>query len=245
MVFGWGGSKTAAAGIAQEDASQLFAKLASGKTACVPGDGGAPKDLKTNQSNLMPEPNQNRAPQQNLNLSKERVSSTIPISERNKELPPHQRDAGTTWQYPSEQMFYNAILRKGWTPNEEDMSNVIAIHNTVNERCWQEVLKWEQLHKAKCECPKLIKFRGRPREYSPKARFLNFLGYKLPFDRHDWIVDRCGVDVRYIIDFYNAKSSDPRQPIAMHLDARPALDSFGAVADRLYVQAAWTVSGEW
>jgi len=32
---------------------------------------------------------------------------------------------------------------------------------------------------------------------------LNFLGFKLPFDRHDWVVDRCGTDVRYIIDFYN------------------------------------------
>lgn len=23
-----------------------------------------------------------------------------------------------------------------------------------------------------------------------------------PFDRHDWVVDRCGREVRYIIDFY-------------------------------------------
>lgn len=43
--------------------------------------------------------------------------------------------------------------------------------------------------------PKLKKFMGRPQEYSPKARLLNFLGYKLPFDRHDWIVDRCGCEV--------------------------------------------------
>ncbi len=27
--------------------------------------------------------------------------------------------------------------------------------------------------------------------------------YELPFDRHDWIVDRCGKDVRYIIDYYD------------------------------------------
>jgi len=38
--------------------------------------------------------------------------------------------------------------------------------------------------------------RGRPQDYSPKARLLNLLGYKLPFDRHDWIVDRCGEEVR-------------------------------------------------
>lgn len=45
--------------------------------------------------------------------------------------------------------------------------------------------------------PRLKKFMGRPQEYSPKARLLNFLGYKLPFDRHDWVVDRCGREVRF------------------------------------------------
>lgn len=43
--------------------------------------------------------------------------------------------------------------------------------------------------------PKLKRFMGRPADYSPKARFLNLLGYKLPFDRHDWIIDRCGHEV--------------------------------------------------
>lgn len=28
------------------------------------------------------------------------------------------------------------------------------------------------------------------------------LGGPAPFDRHDWIVDRCGKEVRYVIDFY-------------------------------------------
>lgn len=40
--------------------------------------------------------------------------------------------------------------------------------------------------------------RGRPQEFSPKARLLNLLGYRLPFDRHDWVVDRCGEEVRYV-----------------------------------------------
>ena len=34
--------------------------------------------------------------------------------------------------------------------------------------------------------------RGRPQDYSPKARLLNLMGYKLPFDRHDWVVLRQG-----------------------------------------------------
>jgi hypothetical protein len=41
-----------------------------------------------------------------------------------------------------------------------------------------------------------VRFVGRPQDYSPKARLLNLLGYKLPFDRHDWVVDRCGVQAR-------------------------------------------------
>lgn len=57
-------------------------------------------------------------------------------------------------------------------------------------------------------------------------------GYKLPFDRHDWVIDRCGCDVRYIIDFYNA-NPPPGTPVSMFLDVRPALDSPGAVWDRV------------
>ena len=59
-----------------------------------------------------------------------------------------------------------------------------------------QVLHWEHLHPNNCGGPKLKRFMGRPQEYSPKARLLNFLGYKLPFDRHDWVVDRCGKEVR-------------------------------------------------
>jgi cytochrome c heme-lyase len=32
------------------------------------------------------------------------------------------RLAGGTWVYPSEQMFFNAMRRKGWSPREEDMA---------------------------------------------------------------------------------------------------------------------------
>jgi len=90
-----------------------------------------------------------------------------------------------------------------------------------------------------------LRFQGKPKDYSPKARLLNFLGYKLPFDRHDWIVDRCGAEVRYIIDFYNAVAYGGDAPVAMHLDVRPALDSASSVWDRCVVQASWMLSGEW
>jgi hypothetical protein len=45
----------------------------------------------------------------------------------------------------------------------------------------------------------------KPRETDPRsplARIRGWLGGPLPFDRHDWVVDRCGDEVRYIIDFY-------------------------------------------
>lgn len=52
-----------------------------------------------------------------------------------------------------------------------------------------------------------------------------------PFDRHDWYVDRCGKSVRYVIDYYD----DPSQndDLQVKIDARPALDSFQAVRDRV------------
>jgi cytochrome c heme-lyase len=143
-------------------------------------------------------------------------------------------------------MFYNAMKKKGWIPSEDDMTAVVAIHNAVNERAWKEIMRWEEAVGGASACggPRLVSFRGRPKDFSPKARLLNWLGYRLPFDRHDWIVDRCGSTVRYVIDFYNA-ASDPRAPAALHLDVRPALDSPTALAERLAMQWRWVASGRW
>lgn len=49
------------------------------------------------------------------------------------------------------------------------------------------------------------------------------MGYELPFDRHDWIVDRCGKDVRYVIDYYDGGNVDNKFQFAL-LDVRPAMD---------------------
>eukprot|EP00961_Rhodomonas_salina_P055982 751669-Rhodomonas_salina.1 len=119
-----------------------------------------------------------------------RKVSSIPRADH---TPGHQENAGSNnWVYPSEQMFFNAMQRKGWNPSERDMSSVVAIHNAVNERTWSEVMKWEKMHCAVCTQPRLVKFHGRPTDYSPKARLYSLFGYKLPFDRHDWVIDRCG-----------------------------------------------------
>jgi cytochrome c heme-lyase len=69
-------------------------------------------------------------------------------------------------------------------------------------------------------------------------------GFALPFDRHDWIIDRCGKEVRYVIDFYSG-APGPGAAVAMFIDARPALDSFEAAWDRLRMQFSWVLSGRW
>ncbi|XP_029473415.1 cytochrome c-type heme lyase isoform X2 [Rhinatrema bivittatum] len=190
-----------------------------------------PKSKDIDPRNLMPPPNQLPAPDQPFPLSTVREESTIPMafSEKN-------------WVYPSEQMFWNAMLRKGWRWKDddmkaEDMSNIIKIHNVNNEQAWKEILKWEALHTKECPCgPTLIRFGGKAKEYSPRARIRSWMGYELPFDRHDWIVDRCGTQVRYVIDYYDGGEVNKDFQFAI-LDVRPAFDSLTAVWDRMKV--AW------
>lgn len=61
---------------------------------------------------------------------------------------------------------------------------------------------------------------------SPKARFNTILGYTPPFDRHDWVVDRCGTKIEYIIDFYAGKNEGKAGKLNFYLDVRPKLNSW-------------------
>lgn len=142
-------------------------------------------------------------------------------------------------------MFYNAMRRKGYEPKEEEMRTVVAIHNTVNERAWREVLQWESLYPECLSTLKLVRFGGKPDEPTLKARFYSFMGYKAPFDRHDWVVERCGKEVTYLIDFYNGRAS-PSKPVALHIDARPAANDLEGVWHRLRMPLIklWPASGQ-
>ncbi|KAK9446951.1 cytochrome c/c1 heme-lyase [Limtongia smithiae] len=134
------------------------------------------------------------------------------------------------WVYPSEEMFYNAMKRKNWDPKAADMRIVVPIHNAVNERAWAEILEWEKLAgPSKCGGPKLVSFSGDSQKFTPRARFNTWLGYSAPFDRHDWIVDRCGKKIEYVIDFYAGKPNpqNPKMP-SFFLDVRPKLSVEGA-----------------
>ncbi|KAL0276868.1 UNVERIFIED_CONTAM: hypothetical protein PYX00_004341 [Menopon gallinae] len=185
-----------------------------------------------NPLNMMESPNQQPAPDQPFPLPITREVSSIPKA----------GEENAFWVYPSQQMFWNAMLRKGWRWQDDDikpkdMDDIIKIHNANNELAWQEVLKWEALHARECSCPKLKSFKGKAKQYSPRARIRQLLGYELPFDRHDWIVDRCGKEVRYIIDYYDGGTVDPDYKFAL-LDVRPAMDSFENIWDRMKV-AYW------
>ncbi|XP_063378957.1 holocytochrome c-type synthase [Cydia fagiglandana] len=196
---------------------------------CPVQHGKATNDI--NPYNMMPPANQQPAPDQPFPLPVQRQVSSIP-----RAMP----DGSTEfWVYPSQQMFWNAMLRKGWRWKDEDikpkdMEDIIKIHNANNEQAWLEVLKWEALHAKECGHPRLKSFGGKATQYSPRAQIRSWLGYELPFDRHDWIVDRCGKEVRYVIDYYDGGELDNKYQFAL-LDVRPALDSFENAWDRMKV----------
>jgi cytochrome c heme-lyase len=112
------------------------------------------------------------------------------------------------------------------------MDAVVHAHNSMNEVTWNEVRTWESLHRDTCCESRLLRFLGRPHDLSPLARLRAAFGGPLPFDRHDWYVDRCGQEVRYVIDFYfdEEKAGSPE---AFEIVVRPALDSPEAALDRL------------
>lgn len=222
-----------------------------GKSACPVshgGDGGGKKyknkdiynvyNQKIDPTNQMPSrANQKKSPNQSVDLPTEREKSTIPKGGTDAD----------TWQYPSPQMFWNALVRKEKTEgaNEEDITSVVAVHNNMNETTWKQVAIWESLVDDDGYAPTLLRFLGRPDDLSPKARFKALAGHPKPFDRHDWYVDRGGKEVRYIIDYYHDESSvskdtapksmhDTVSMKSIHVDVRPALDSVEAVLARVF-----------
>jgi len=189
-------------------------------------------DLIDPKNNMPLAANQQPCPGQVKPLPTERVASTIP-----------KGGTQSTWVYPSPQMFFNALRRKGKGDDveEDDMVSVVTAHNAMNEQTWNKVAIWEKLHTDTCGNPTLMRFLGRPDDLSPKARLHSWLTGELPFDRHDWYVDRCGQEVRYVIDFYFHEDK-AGTPEAFSVDARPALDSPGALLDRtkmwIYLKSA-------
>ena len=163
--------------------------------------------------------------------------------------------------YPSEQQYYNAMVRKGYASRvrPEEVPAILRIHNAVNERGWAEVKRWErgmlgggEKREGEGEgggvTTRLTRFVGRPTDLSPKAFLKTYLlGYTRPFDRHDWFVATTNksetTERRYVIDFYSGAKSGSGSSggdslrgggstVDVYLDVRPAIDDFDTALKR-------------
>lgn len=162
-----------------------------------------------------------------LSLPTEREISSIP-----------RTDAPSNWIYPSQKQFYDAMKRKKWNPEAQDMLTVVPIHNHVNELAWKNILNWERTHveesNQKCGGISLTSFKGDLKKLTPRAWFKwAVLGLDKPFDRHDWVISRCGLEVPYVIDFYSAGAS------GVIVDVRPKLNSWEGLKLRVGRALGW------
>jgi cytochrome c heme-lyase len=128
-------------------------------------------DDSINPLNQMPRLSQSRLSDAQLAaLGTDREISTIPRTLSSTDDPTIP-SSSQNWIYPSEQQFYNALVRKGWETPEEEVESMVFIHNHLNEVAWREVLEWEKRrpdhHVGDAE---LAKFKGRPGELSPRAK---------------------------------------------------------------------------
>ncbi|KAL7812714.1 cytochrome C1 heme lyase [Trichoderma gracile] len=193
-------------------------------------------------------------PQRQSTLETSRITSSIPRSftpldescpavdhgasanpPSNAEVESGADAASGNWVYPSEKMFFEAMKRKGYDAREVDMKTVVPIHNAVNERAWQQIKEWEApyLAESKCSGPNLASFANKSTRMTPTARINTILGYTAPFDRHDWVIDRCGVRVDYVIDFYAGRPGGTAGAPSFYLDVRPKLNTLEGVKMRV------------
>ncbi|KAK7431867.1 Cytochrome c1 heme lyase [Neonectria magnoliae] len=163
--------------------------------------------------------------------------AVCPVDEAPSKPANHEMETGMdpsgNWVYPSEKMFFEAMKRKGYDARVADMKTVVPIHNAVNERAWKEIKEWEAPYLAGTTCggPKLESFANKNHNMTPTARINTILGFTAPFDRHDWVIDRCGTRVEYVIDFYAGRPDGKGGP-SFYLDVRPKLNTWEGVKMR-------------
>ncbi|KAJ5851890.1 Cytochrome c/c1 heme-lyase [Penicillium soppii] len=207
---------------------------------------------------------QERAANQTIDLPVEREPSSIPRgdAEGNWEYPSPQ------------QMYNAMLRKGHTDTPQDAVESMVAVHNFLNEGAWDEIVSWERVFSKGLKngwqhCrrgeenlsndliyadengkfdnatpPRLLRFQGRPQEWSPKASIYQALSWAYPakfetnppFDRHDWYVIRQTPngpkEIRYVIDYYSA-DPDPHGLPVFHLDIRPAIDTPTAAAERL------------
>lgn len=160
---------------------------------------------------------------ENSRMSSEREVSSIPKHDGK-------------WAYPSPVQFYRNAVAKGHDVDPNDMNTVVGIHNAVNEETWRRIVDMEnRYHSTECPSgPTLIRFIGKPGEPSLKAQMMHWVGgYVMPFDRHEWTIDRCGKGLyKYHVDFYDGANQE-NSKVNIYLDVRPALDNLSGIIDRV------------
>jgi len=134
---------------------------------------------------------------------------------------------GSEWLNPSANQLFRALARKDKAIEYDDAMPVAQVHAVVTEQTWQQILEYEALYWKKCKAPKLARFEGLDGIYSVKAKINHYiLGNPWPYDRHDWWVDRCGEEIRYIIDYHAIPNGtfdeDGEENCDYTIDARPA-----------------------
>lgn len=110
-------------------------------------------------------------------FSSSSTSSSASSLSTDREISSIPKAADGHWVYPSEAQFFAAMARKNHNPQAADMKTIVPIHNAVNERAWAEVMKWEAGRGAEaCGGIKLVNFKGKPAQPSPRARWKMLLG---------------------------------------------------------------------
>lgn len=151
----------------------------------------AEKDIRANDpsyrgNTLTLEQKQLPRPGQPIPLATNREQSNIPKAD------------GGFFMYPSEQQAYNAMLRKGKDPDVYRAKDFINTHNDMNERGWNQVLKYESVTHPECKDVKLKRFSG---DYAGRPDG--------SFDRHHWLISRCGKEeATYVLDYFDKKKID-------------------------------------
>ena len=113
------------------------------------------------------------------------ASSSAPHLPTDREVSSIPRTDGENWVYASQAQFFAAMERKNHRPHAPDMKVIVPIHNAVNERAWAEVMRWEAGQGGdRCGGVKLVSFKGRPNDLSPRARWYSLLGYVLGASLH-------------------------------------------------------------
>ncbi|KAM3446710.1 hypothetical protein MY3296_009416 [Beauveria thailandica] len=178
---------------------QRAAAVASSATSRPAATASEPKSIlsQLNPLNYMfSDLSQKPAHNQTHALPTSREESTIP-----------KGDGDGTWEYPSPQQMYNALLRKGYADTDiTAVESMVSVHNFLNEGAWAEIVGWEQrfhrgLYRGWQLCkrgeehfeeemdrnwdgeepePSLIRFQGRPKDMTPKAAMLQVLGWIYP-----------------------------------------------------------------